>query len=273
MTDPVKKEEGAKAPRDRSPAFPFISLKVAVERLADFDTNFGRHPTPAGKSALAWGMKEGSSQAIQTLAAMKYFGLIEYEGSGAARKALISEDARNYLRAQQEHIKKELLKKFALNPKEMSKFWGLWGKDRPHDAVCLDKLVIESGYNETYAPRFLKVYDETIAYAGLTPSDKVQSVDDKSEDDENAQIFEEEQVDSQEKEPLKRPNNKKGFALMENERVLQDGILSQNASYRIVVSGKVGPKEIERLIKKLELDKEILAESMEEEADLSSMMD
>lgn len=60
---------------------------------------------------------------------------------------------------------------------------------------------------------------------------------------------------------------------MTGERVLQDGILSQNATYRIVVSGQIGVKEIERLIKKLELDKEILAEPAEEEADLSSMMD
>ena len=48
---------------------------------------------------------------------------------------------------------------------------------------------------------------------------------------------------------------------MEGERVFQDGILSKTASYRVIVSGKIGPKEIERLIAKLQLDKEILGES------------
>lgn len=52
---------------------------------------------------------------------------------------------------------------------------------------------------------------------------------------------------------------------MAGERVLQDGILSQNATYRIIVSGKIGPKEIDRLIKKLEVDKEILAEPAEDD--------
>lgn len=47
---------------------------------------------------------------------------------------------------------------------------------------------------------------------------------------------------------------------MEHERVLSDGLLSKAATYRLIVSGPIGLKEIERLIKKLEIDKEILAD-------------
>lgn len=36
--------------------------------------------------------------------------------------------------------------------------------------------------------------------------------------------------------------------------------MSKSANFRLIVSGDVGVKEIERLIAKLELDKEILAE-------------
>jgi len=49
--------------------------------------------------------------------------------------------------------------------------------------------------------------------------------------------------------------------MMEGERELTTGMLSKSASFRLVVRGQVGVKEIELLIKKLELDKEILAES------------
>jgi hypothetical protein len=45
------------------------------------------------------------------------------------------------------------------------------------------------------------------------------------------------------------------------ERELTTGILSKDANFRLIVSGPVGVKEIERLIAKLELDKEILATS------------
>ncbi|MGA9884039.1 MAG: hypothetical protein WBQ34_10000 [Candidatus Acidiferrales bacterium] len=44
------------------------------------------------------------------------------------------------------------------------------------------------------------------------------------------------------------------------ERELTMGLLSKSASFRLIVSGDVGVKEIDRLIAKLQLDKEILAD-------------
>ncbi|MEP6839026.1 MAG: hypothetical protein ABJA75_13290 [Bradyrhizobium sp.] len=45
-------------------------------------------------------------------------------------------------------------------------------------------------------------------------------------------------------------------------------MLAKEASFRLIVSGNIGVKEIERLIKKLELDKEILADQDGEEGDV-----
>lgn len=53
--------------------------------------------------------------------------------------------------------------------------------------------------------------------------------------------------------------------MMQGERELTTGILSKNASFRLVVRGKIGEKEIERLIRKLELDKEILSDDTQED--------
>jgi len=50
---------------------------------------------------------------------------------------------------------------------------------------------------------------------------------------------------------------------MEGERELTTGLLSKETSFRVIVNGPVGVREIERLIRKLELDKEILAEQDE----------
>ena len=50
---------------------------------------------------------------------------------------------------------------------------------------------------------------------------------------------------------------------MESERELTTGLLSKDASFRLIVSGPIGVREIERLIRKLELEKEILAEQDE----------
>jgi hypothetical protein len=48
--------------------------------------------------------------------------------------------------------------------------------------------------------------------------------------------------------------------LMPEERRLTTGLLAKNASFRLIVTGEIGTKEIDRLIAKLQIDKEILAE-------------
>ncbi len=161
-----------KAPKERSPSFPFIPLAATTQRLEQFDAYFGRHPAKAVQAGLAWNMQGFSSQAQQTLAALKAFGFVEYEGSGDARTAKLSDLARTYLRAQQDSVKAAALKKAALQPKALAKFFSMWGTDRPKDPVCLDELVLQHRYTEPAARLFLKVYDETIAFAGLAESDK-----------------------------------------------------------------------------------------------------
>jgi hypothetical protein len=49
------------------------------------------------------------------------------------------------------------------------------------------------------------------------------------------------------------------------KRELTTELLAREASFRLIVSGKVAVKEIERLIRKLEIDKEILVDQEGEE--------
>lgn len=173
----------AKPKRDRSPSFPFIALHPAINRLVAFEDHFKRHPAPAKHSGKAWGMKGWTSQAQQTLAALKAFGLVEYQGSGDALEASVSEEGRTYLRAQQDSIKREVLKRVALKPKNLAKYFAMWGSDRPPDEVCLDQLVLKGGFTEPAAKLFLQVYDATISYAGLAESDKLAPADLGSEEE------------------------------------------------------------------------------------------
>ncbi|MDZ4761221.1 MAG: hypothetical protein SGJ21_09135 [Alphaproteobacteria bacterium] len=258
-----------KTPRDRSPSFPIISLKPALERLEKFEGRFGRHPAPYQKAGLAWGIKEGSSQTNQLLAALKSFGLIEYGGSGKDRTVAISDTGRTYLRAQQQSIKDGVIKKAALRPKAIALFWPDWKADRPIDAICLDKLVLEQGFNEKAAPSFLKVYDETIAFAGLSDSDIATDV---ADDDDEQNGEDGSSGSGSNKPPSHRPLTPpspppqpasvgREIAMIEGERVLASGMLSKSANYRVLVQGPVTQKDLKRLITKLELDLEILAEA------------
>ncbi len=183
MTDAIDD----KPKKDRSPSFPFISLPEVIKRLQAFEQTFGRHPAPGIKVGLAWGMKDKSSQAYQILAALKAFGLVSYQGSGSDLKAILTDEARTYLRAQQNSIKSEIVKRIALKPTQFNKFWNIWGADRPPDPVCLDQLILQHAFTDSAAHKFLKVYDETVAFAGLSDSDIV--INDSADADESPLEF------------------------------------------------------------------------------------
>lgn len=96
-----------------------------------------------------------------------------YQGAGKDRQIVISEEGRKYLRAQQDETKREVVKAAALRPKQIATFWAKWGDNRPADAACLDELIFKNGFSDKGAQDFLKIYDATISYAGLSDSDKV----------------------------------------------------------------------------------------------------
>ena len=77
-------------PRPRSPQFPFMALKKAISRAHSIE---GEYKKSAGRIAnvmALWGFSPKSSSGLQTIAALKSFGLIEYEGKGKARKVRLS---------------------------------------------------------------------------------------------------------------------------------------------------------------------------------------
>lgn len=160
------------AQRDRSPSFPVIGLKVAFERLVEFEAHFKRSAARPEKVGDAWNITT-KAYADRIAAALRYFGLLEYQGTGKERTIAISEEGRKYLRAQQEETKREVIKAAALQPKQIAECWELWSNDRPADAACIDDLVQNRAFSVTGARDFLKVYNSTISYAGLTETDKV----------------------------------------------------------------------------------------------------
>ena len=241
------------AKRDRSPSYPNIPLGTALDRLAAIENHFKRSPARPEKIGVAWGIK-AKSYADRTAAALRYFGLIDYEMAENGRQIVISDEGRKYLRAQQDNLKLEVVKKAALRPTQIRKFWNLWGVDRPEDAACLDELVLTYRFSDRGAHNFLNVYTSTIDFAGLSDSDKVK-------DDEGGLggDHEEESGDQLSENPPPLPP-KQFEEIQMGERVLTTGLLSKSAGFRLLVNGKIGAKEITRLIAKLELDKEILSE-------------
>jgi hypothetical protein len=262
MTDAAGSPAPASIQRDRSPAYPNITLKAAIDRLVEFDTHFKRSPARPEKIGDAWGIK-GKAYVDRTAAALRYYGLLKYQGTGKERYIVTSDWGKAYLRSAQEETKRTVIKKAALLPKQIAFFWNQWGTDRPVDAVCLDELMFKHKFGEAGARDFLKVYDVTITFAGLTSSDRPDYNPGREPEEEDG---EPEGQDGENPPPPPPPPSNK-VKMIAGERELTTGLLARDASFRLIVTGNVGVKEIERLIKKLELDKEILADEDEPPSD------
>jgi hypothetical protein len=174
--------ETAAQQRDRSPAFPVVPLGTALQRLVEFEAHFKRSAARSEKVGDAWKITT-KAYADRIAAALRYFGLLEYQGTGKDRSVIVSEEGRKFLRAQQEATKLEIIKRAALRPKQIALFWNLWGKDRPADAACVDELVQKHSFSVAGARDFLKVYDATITFSGLSDSDKKAEPDDGDGDE------------------------------------------------------------------------------------------
>ncbi len=234
-----------KGKRDRSPAFPAIPLGDAVEKLVAFDKMFGRHPAPYDKTGMAWGLK----QAGDYVAALRYYGFVEYVGTSQSRQVAITEAGRSLLRVQQDVAKEKLLREAALRPKEIAKFWALWGADRPPDEVCMDELTLRNSFSDRGAPLFLRTYDGTIAYAKLGQGGKIvtdSAVGDGAGVDVSAAEHDDPPPGSAvTKKPP--PPHRRVVAIMEGEQIVFTEESQPNQYLKLIASGPIDDGLLEAL--------------------------
>lgn len=243
--------------RDRSPQFPYIGLGKAVERIQKIFEKARRHEVRVADIAADWGLSAKSSSTDRNVAALLAYGLVEENGSGEARKIKVSEAAWRILDDGRPGVKEKLLAEAAMRPAIMADYARKWEGGRPDDTHALSQLKFEGGFTEDGASQFLRVFDETIRFTSESPSDKDTATGETAERQEQAKVQEKFEPPSENPTP---PGAQRKVATMQGERELTTGLLSKDANFRLIVSGKVGVREIEMLIKKLELDKEILAD-------------
>lgn len=157
----------SKPKRDRSPAFPFIALRRAVERAQALYENHRREPARLAAVAPSWGYSAKSSGLLQTAAALKQFGLVEDMGSGDDRKILLTKLGQTIVADQRPGAREMGLKEAARSPAVIAEYLSKWLPDRPSDAHCVSELHLDRGFTEEAAKAFLRTFDETVSYANL----------------------------------------------------------------------------------------------------------
>lgn len=173
----------AKAARQgRSPAFPFIPLGKALERVEAFRIAEGgrpRHFSPIASACAAWAMGSKTGPAQQTIAALGHFGLLEFEGTGEKRSARPTELALNILLDKQpvSAERDELIRQAALKPVIHNELWAKWQANLPSEPTLETYLVRDRHFSESGARDLIVEYKNTIAFAKLAQPAIIPSAD------------------------------------------------------------------------------------------------
>lgn len=148
----------------RSPSFPFISLREALDRARAFHEAEQRNAARPETAAAHWGYSPKSSGGKQTIAALRAFGLIEGDTavklSGRALRILLDE-------REASEERERLLKQAALLPPLHSRLWERYGPELPSPQTLRLSLILDEGFNENSVDDFLTEYKETLEFAKL----------------------------------------------------------------------------------------------------------
>lgn len=151
---------------ERSPSYPFISLRKSVDRISEFWEKHRREAARLITVAPTWGYSHKSSGLLQTVGALKQYGLIEDSGSGDDRKIQLTDLARRIISDQRPGAREAALREAATRPRLFSEY-SKWIRDRPSEAHCLSELELDRGFNPEAARTFLRSFLETVEFAGL----------------------------------------------------------------------------------------------------------
>jgi hypothetical protein len=148
----------------RSPSFPFIGLREALDRARAFYEAEQRNAARPETAAAHWGYSPKSSGGKQTIAALRAFGLLEGDSlvklSGRALRIVLDERGGSEER-------ERLLQQAALMPPIHARLWERYGAELPSAQTLRLWLILDEGFNENSVDDFLTEYRETLEYARL----------------------------------------------------------------------------------------------------------
>lgn len=242
----------------RSPRFPYIALDDAVGKVKKIYGKHGRDPVAPEVAVGDMGYKSLNGSSQKVLAAMKNFGLLEDQGDtlrvtpDGQSIAIELEDSQEYAEA----IRRSIQGPDIFSDLVEAGFHK--DSDGRNIAVYLQKRGFKPDGSQRAAQNFLSsvalVNDFKRDYDESHVQDEVEGAEDSV-----GAIIQPAPSPSMFSQPAET-STAVAVKPMEGERELTTGLLSKEAGFRLFVSGKVGPKELDRLIKKLQLDRDILSD-------------
>ena len=182
-------EPAASVNRKRSPSYPAINLEQAIDRAREIWSSEHQYATPVPTIFKHWGYASAKGNANLVIAALRKFGLLEYEGTGKVRRAKLTDLAVRILDHPDQEVRREATREAALTPPIHAELWQKYQDKLPSDDHLRWSLEQDSNFSRSGALEFIPEYRTTIAFAGLHAGDKIvpqehEDVDEDGDDDE-----------------------------------------------------------------------------------------
>lgn len=247
----------------RSPNYPMMDLGESIEAVRNVYAKERRAKFPRQSLAGHLGYSSLNGRALSKIGALRAYGLIEgredaLQVSSTAMAILEApKDSDDYVRSMHEAFN---------SPPLFVRIAQEHGGENPSDQT-LRWWLAKHGYVGDAADKALKVY---LSSAALVNSIGLQyiSMDRGPVEASHSALEIQSTVHKHIAEAVGTASGSstasgvgESIAMGAQERILQSGMLSKTANYRVIVSGHVGEAEIDRLLRKLEMDKEILADA------------
>lgn len=250
----------------RSPNFPVIDLASAIDCVAKIYAKESRGKFPQLSAAKHLGYTSINGRSLGMFAALRAYGLLEGRGDDL----VLTAEAIALIEAPKDSADRaDALRKAFSGPTMFNRIQEQYPE--PPSDETLRWWLIQQGFTADGAEKASEIFLESRKLVTLSPEVYTKAAPVGGGEATNALNP---SLDAMMNQFMPFPGrgkdqvtaNPKGGAEQESiamgvqERVLQSGMLSKTASYRVIVSGHVGETEIERLLRKLEMDKEILAD-------------
>ncbi|MBI1308611.1 MAG: hypothetical protein GC129_01955 [Proteobacteria bacterium] len=159
--------------------FPFISLPKALDRARELYKVANVHEVALAAAVTSWGYGDKSSGGLQTIAALKSFGLAEDSGSGGARKIKLTDSALKIIRDPRDISPERdaLITQAALLPQLHREVIEKYNGMPPSDMALTTYLRLEKGLSDDASLDFIKEFTSTMSIAKLEDSVTIQDME------------------------------------------------------------------------------------------------
>lgn len=168
----MESNNGTSQARHRSPAYPGVSLRVAVDKVRVLYPTMKRNAISVESALESLGLK--SSTGLRLIAALIMYGFLSDEGSGSARKVKFTQTGYRFNLLEEDDPEcKEIIREAALSPKIYREMVKQWPESLPPDSTIRKYLTVDKGFNPETVSGLIKDFKDTYNFASLAGDDNL----------------------------------------------------------------------------------------------------